>query len=57
MTTKILIIGANGQIGSELAVELAKRHGNDNVITSDVAPEGRVPALDRKSTRLNSSHT
>lgn len=45
MTTKILIIGANGQIGSELAVELAKRHGNDNVITSDVAPEGRVPAL------------
>lgn len=45
MTTKILIIGANGQIGSELAVELAQRHGNDNVITSDVAPEGRVPAL------------
>lgn len=45
MTTKILIIGANGQIGSELAVELAQRHSNDNVITSDVAPEGRVPAL------------
>lgn len=45
MTTKILIIGANGQIGSELAMELAQRHGNDNVITSDVAPEGRVPAL------------
>ncbi|MFY8117630.1 MAG: NAD-dependent epimerase/dehydratase family protein [Roseateles sp.] len=45
MTTKILIIGANGQIGSELAVELAQRHGHDNVITSDVAPEGRVPAL------------
>ena len=37
MTTKILLIGANGQIGSELAVELAKRHGNANVITSDVA--------------------
>ena len=45
MTTKILIIGANGQIGSELAVALAQRHGNDKVITSDVAPEGRVPAL------------
>ena len=43
--TKILIIGANGQIGSELAVELAKRHGNANVITSDVAPEGKVPYL------------
>lgn len=45
MSTKILIIGANGQIGSELAVELAARHGNANVITSDLAPEGRVPAL------------
>lgn len=43
--TKILLIGANGQIGSELAVELAQRHGNANVITSDVAPQGRVPFL------------
>ncbi len=45
MTTKILIIGANGQIGTELALELAQRHGNANVITSDLAPEGRVPQL------------
>lgn len=45
MTSKILIIGANGQIGSELALELATRHGSENVITSDVAPEGRMPAL------------
>ncbi len=45
MTTRILIIGANGQIGTELATELAGRHGNDAVITSDIAPEGRVPAL------------
>jgi len=43
--TKILIIGANGQIGSELAQELALRHGDDAVITSDLAPEGRVKAL------------
>ncbi|MDC8785150.1 NAD-dependent epimerase/dehydratase family protein [Roseateles koreensis] len=43
--TKILIIGANGQIGSELAVELALRHGNANIITSDLAPQGRVPQL------------
>jgi nucleoside-diphosphate-sugar epimerase len=43
--SKILLIGANGQIGSELAVELAQRHGNANVITSDVAPQGRVPFL------------
>ena len=45
MTTKILIIGANGQIGTELALELAKRHGDANVITSDLAPDGRVPHL------------
>lgn len=43
--TKILIIGANGQIGSELAVELARRHGDDNVVTSDLAPQGKVPHL------------
>ena len=45
MTTKILIIGANGQIGTELALELAQRHGDANIITSDVAPEGRLPQL------------
>jgi nucleoside-diphosphate-sugar epimerase len=43
--TRILIIGANGQIGTELAVELAKLHGNDAVITSDLSPQGRVPTL------------
>lgn len=45
MTPKILVIGANGQIGSELALELARRHGDDRVVTSDVAPEGRHPQL------------
>src|SRR6218665_46772 len=45
MTTKILIIGANGQIGSELAQALALRHGSANVITSDLAPEGKVAQL------------
>lgn len=38
---KILIIGANGQLGSELAEALAERHGRENVITSDVVPTGR----------------
>lgn len=42
---KILIIGANGQIGTELATELAKLHGNDAVVTSDLSPQGRVPTL------------
>lgn len=42
---KYLLIGANGQIGTELAALLAERHGADAVITSDVAPLGRVPGL------------
>ena len=42
---RILIIGANGQIGTELAEALVQRHGADAVITSDLAPEGRVQAV------------
>jgi nucleoside-diphosphate-sugar epimerase len=41
-TPKILIIGANGQIGTELGEALAARHGHDAVVTSDLAPAGRV---------------
>ncbi len=33
---RILIIGANGQIGSELVTGLAEQHGADNVIASDI---------------------
>ncbi|WP_426112566.1 NAD-dependent epimerase/dehydratase family protein [Massilia sp. PWRC2] len=33
---RILIIGANGQIGSELVGALAERHGARNVIASDI---------------------
>lgn len=36
MNPKILIIGACGQIGSELTQKLRKIHGNDNVIASDI---------------------
>ncbi|HEY8880851.1 MAG TPA: NAD-dependent epimerase/dehydratase family protein [Roseateles sp.] len=43
--TRILIIGANGQIGTELATELARLHGEDAVITSDLTPQGRVRTL------------
>lgn len=42
---KILIIGANGQIGTELATALVARHGDAAVVTSDLAPQGRVPGL------------
>lgn len=42
---RILVIGANGQIGTDLAEALARQHGRDAVVTSDVAPVGRVPGL------------
>ena len=42
---RILIIGANGQIGTELAEALARRHGTASVITSDLAQTGRVPGI------------
>ncbi|HJV51689.1 MAG TPA: NAD-dependent epimerase/dehydratase family protein [Noviherbaspirillum sp.] len=34
----ILVIGANGQIGSELVEALAARHGAENVIAADIGP-------------------
>ena len=40
---KILIIGATGQIGSELSMELRSRYGNDNVVVGyihDSEPKG-----------------
>lgn len=36
MAQKILIIGAGGQIGSELTYKLRSIHGDDNVIASDI---------------------
>jgi len=32
----ILVIGASGQIGSDLVLELRKRFGNENVVASDI---------------------
>ncbi len=37
---RILIIGASGQIGSELALKLRGLYGNDNVIASDIKEGG-----------------
>ncbi len=45
MYTRILILGANGQIGTELAHALVQRHGVDSVVTSDLVPDGRVLGL------------
>ena len=49
MSPRILIIGANGQIGTELAQALAELHGNQAVFTSDLAPEGRVLGVHHES--------
>jgi nucleoside-diphosphate-sugar epimerase len=38
---KILIIGANGQIGSELVDALSAKHGPENVIAADIAPRSQ----------------
>ncbi len=45
MMRKTLIVGANGQIGGELAEALATRDGPDAVITSDLSPHGRLKFL------------
>ena len=38
MSQKILLLGANGQIGSELVETLRNNLGNENVISSDITP-------------------
>jgi len=54
---RILIIGANGQIGSELVSALADKHGAQNVIASDIGDNNlygaarytRLDVLDKES--------
>jgi nucleoside-diphosphate-sugar epimerase len=41
MSSKILIIGAGGQIGSELTAALRAQYGIDNVITSDINDQNK----------------
>jgi len=41
----ILIIGANGQIGSELAEALVARHGAQAVVTADLTAHGGMPGV------------
>lgn len=38
MNERILILGAGGQIGSELCAFLGEQHGNENVIATDIRP-------------------
>ncbi|MCE3262444.1 MAG: NAD-dependent epimerase [Pseudoduganella sp.] len=41
---RILVIGANGQIGSELVEALARQHGAQNVIATDIGPVNKFDA-------------
>ncbi|MDF9801058.1 nucleoside-diphosphate-sugar epimerase [Catalinimonas alkaloidigena] len=43
--TKILVIGANGQLGIELTAALQEKHGYEQVITSDIHPPKKQHAL------------
>ena len=36
---RILVLGAGGQIGTELVPHLQKNYGHDNVIAADLKPE------------------
>lgn len=42
-TPCILVIGANGQIGTELVEALAQRHGAQCVVSSDISPQASTP--------------
>lgn len=42
---KILVIGANGQIGTELTKALVTLHGVHHVVASDIQPKGRHQEL------------
>ncbi len=46
---RVLIIGANGQIGTELAIALAQRDGAQAVVTSDLAPSGRIAGISHEA--------
>jgi nucleoside-diphosphate-sugar epimerase len=40
---RTLVIGANGQLGTELVAALVARHGSDQIVTADIRAEGPDP--------------
>lgn len=42
---RILVVGANGQIGTELTAALAAQHGAAAVLATDIAPAGKVAGV------------
>lgn len=41
MTTKVLLTGAGGQLGSELALALSEKFGAENILATDINPEAK----------------
>lgn len=52
---KILIVGAAGQLGTELTATLRKRHGAENVIATDIRTPQNGPLLDGPFELLDAS--
>jgi len=50
---KVLVIGAGGQIGTELVLELRKRFGNQSTIASDIKPDCPKLLVDGAYTQLD----
>lgn len=50
---KTLVIGAAGQIGSDLVTELRKKYGNENVVASDIRTSQAEPGFDGPQEELN----
>ena len=48
MSGRILITGANGQLGTVLSHELSKKHGVQNVVVSDINPQTNTPFIFEK---------
>ena len=42
MDTKILVIGAGGQIGKELVQELCNIYGSNKIVASDIRPDNDI---------------
>jgi nucleoside-diphosphate-sugar epimerase len=53
MNEKILVIGALGQIGTELIEALTKKYGNDAIIATDIRPENEITHLNCLYIELN----
>ncbi|MCX7877732.1 MAG: NAD-dependent epimerase/dehydratase family protein, partial [Ignavibacteria bacterium] len=55
--SKTLVIGAAGQIGSELTLELRNRYGNENVFAADVNDVNNEVASSGPFVRINVMHS